>query len=289
MKNAEQFLQAMAGAGLIYSGDLIPDGQLHRFDAEGDKRGKKNSWYVLHDDGLPAGAFGCWQRGLSETWSAKPEQEYSPAEREQFRQRMESMKRQREQEQVAKQKQAKSKAVKMWEAARKIETSKGHFYTAAKCVQPVGVRVLKALLLVPVYSPAGELVSLQLISKSEAGETIKRFLSGTPLAGNYCPIGKAAGACEALAIGEGWATMASVHMATGWPCVAAFSAGNLEPVARVMRAKFPAAKLVLCADDDNKTQNKTGINPGLVAAQKAARAVGGLVALPWRASVEVAV
>lgn len=291
MQNAEQFRQAIAGAGLIYSGDLIADGVLHRFDAEGDKHGKKNSWYVLHDDGLPAGAFGCWQRGLSETWSAKPERDYSPAEREQYRQRMESMKRQREQEQAAKREQAKSKAAKMWAKAHRIETSKGHFYTAAKCVQPIGVRVLKALLLIPVYSPAGELVSLQLIHKSETGETVKRFLSGTPISDNYCPIGSATGTCEALAIGEGWATMVSVHMATGWPCVAAFSAGNLEAVARVMRAKFPAAKLVLCADDDSQTKTRTGKNPGLVAAQKAAETVGGYVALPLntqRASIEVA-
>lgn len=278
--HAQQFREAMAAAGLLYSGDLIADGVLHRFTADGDKAHKKNSWYVLHDDGLPAGAFGCWKRDMAGTWSAKPEKEYTAQEREQHRQRMESMKRQREQEQQQRQQEAKNKAVKMWEAARKLETSKGHFYTAAKAVRPFGVRVLRGMLLVPVFSAMRELVGLQLIAQDEAGSTTKRFLTGTPLAGSYCTLGKASPDCEALAIGEGWATMASVHAATGLPCVVAFAANNLQAVALVMREKFPTAKLILCADDDGESEQRNGKNAGVAAAQRAAAAVGGYVAMP---------
>lgn len=281
MNNIELFRTAMAGAGIVYSGDFIADGKLHRFAADDDKQSKKNCWYVFHDTGLPAGAFGCWQRGVSETWSAQPESKYTLEEREQFRQRVAAMKAQREQEQAERRAQAKNRAAVMWESARKPETCMAHFYTKEKKVNPVGVRVLGGmLLLVPVRNASGELVGLQTIGKDMYDDTVKRFLTGTPIAGNYCPIGRADSATHTLAIGEGWATMASVHAAIGWPCVVAFSANNLEPVARAMRAKFPAVKIVICADDDTETEKKTGVNPGLDAAHKAALAVGGFVAVP---------
>lgn len=280
MESITHFRNAMAGAGIVYSGDLVADGNLHRFAADDDKQSKKDCWYVFHDAGLVAGAFGCWKRGVSETWSAKPESKYTLEEREQFRQRVAAMKAQREQEELVRRTQAKNRAAVMWESARKPETCMAHFYTKEKQVNPVGVRVLRDMLLVPVFTPACELVGLQTIAKDMYGDTVKRFLTGTPVAGNYCPIGRADNAMHAIVIGEGWATMASVHAAMGWPCVVAFSANNLEPVALAMRSKFPSVKIVICADDDAETEKKTGVNPGLEAAKKAALAVGGFVAIP---------
>jgi len=280
MKATMDFRNAMSGAGIVYSGDVIADGKLHRFAADDDKQSKKNCWYVLHVTGLAAGAFGCWQRGVSETWSAKPDSKYTPEEREQFRKQMAAIKVQREQEELWRRTQAKNKAADMWESARKPETCMAHFYTAEKQVKPFGVRVLRGMLLVPVYTACHELVGLQIIRKDMYGDTVKRFLTGTPVAGNYCPIGRADNTTHKMAFGEGWATMASVHTATGWPCVVAFSANNLEPVARAMRAKFPAVEIYICADDDTETEKKTGVNPGLEAAKKAALAVGGFVAVP---------
>ena len=56
----------------------------------------------------------------------------------------------------------------------------------------------------------------------------------------------------------------------------AFNAGNLLPVARTLRAKFPDLRLTICADDDAKTPG----NPGVKKARVAAQAVGGLLAVP---------
>ena len=56
----------------------------------------------------------------------------------------------------------------------------------------------------------------------------------------------------------------------------AFNCGNLAAVATALRSKFPAAQLVLCADDDAGTDG----NPGLTKAREAASAVQGLVAIP---------
>ena len=81
-----------------------------------------------------------------------------------------------------------------------------------------------------------------------------------------------------IAVGEGAATMAAVHAATGRCSIAAFSSGNLAAVARAVRSRWPAACLILCADDDAGRLP----NIGLDAANAAARAVGGLVARPPR-------
>ena len=103
----------------------------------------------------------------------------------------------------------------------------------------------------------------------------KRFLRGGRVIGCYCPIG---GPVQThVLVCEGWATGKSLHEATGLPVAVAFSSGNLEAVARLMREKYPVARITLCADNDDKSD---GSNPGVEAANKAALAVGGYVAIP---------
>ena len=57
------FREAMLSAGLVTDAVVIPDGQIHRFKAEGDRN--QDSWYVFFGDG---GAFGNWRTGLRERW-----------------------------------------------------------------------------------------------------------------------------------------------------------------------------------------------------------------------------
>jgi len=80
----------------------------------------------------------------------------------------------------------------------------------------------------------------------------------------------------ALVLGEGMATMHSIRAATGLAVAAAFSAGNLAPVAQALRRKFPTMPIILAADDDHTTEG----TPGRAAARAAALAVGGLVVAP---------
>ncbi|MGH8647383.1 MAG: toprim domain-containing protein [Gammaproteobacteria bacterium] len=101
----------------------------------------------------------------------------------------------------------------------------------------------------------------------------KRFPSGGTVQGHYHAIGNYQGT---LCIAEGYATAASIHEATGYAVAVAFNAGNLKPVALVLRKKFPEAKLILCADNDRFTPG----NPGVAKAREAALAVQGLLAVP---------
>lgn len=75
---------------------------------------------------------------------------------------------------------------------------------------------------------------------------------------------------------EGLATASTLHQATGRAVAVAFNCGNLLAVARALRGKFPALRMIVCADNDFATQD----DPGVTHAQAAARAVGGFLAVP---------
>ena len=105
----------------------------------------------------------------------------------------------------------------------------------------------------------------------------KTFLTGGRKRGCYHAIGRPS---RALCICEGYATGATIYQTTGHATAVAFDAGNIEPVARAIRSKFPRLAMVICADNDTETEAAGKGNPGLMAASKAARAVGAALAVP---------
>ncbi len=110
-----------------------------------------------------------------------------------------------------------------------------------------------------------------------ASEGEKRLLTSSAKKGSYHVINPAHSP-EMVIIGEGLATVLSVHlMRPEALAVVAIDAGNLLPVAQVMRRKYPQAQIVIAADNDIKPDEP---NTGKEAAEKAAATVTGLVALP---------
>ncbi len=173
---------------------------------------------------------------------------------------------------------AAAEAVKLWDAASESGKSA---YLARKGVQAVGVRfTADGWLLVPVRDAAGKLWNLQRVAPERARYgTDKLFIKGGRKSGLWHWCGEPAGA-DVLLIAEGYATAASLHQATGRPVAVAFDAGNLVNVAKAVRQAYPAALLVLCGDDDQATEARTGTNTGRVKATAAARAVDGLAVFP---------
>lgn len=279
-----QFRAALSGRGILPPADLRADGALHRCDAVG-KGGKGDAAYLLHLDGIPAGGFENHRDGLGwENWRADTGHTLTPAEEAAHRAKLEASRQQREAEEARRQTQARERAgLILAEAHQGGE----HPYLVKKGIQPHGAKLIQAdqartiapnlspelsgLLLVVPMRADGVLHSLQFI----APDGIKRPLTGGRVAGCYFSIGNPNGALS-LCICEGFATGASIHEATGHPVAVAFSAGNLEAVARALRGKFPGLPLILCADDDADTPG----NPGLTKATEAARSVGGVLALP---------
>jgi len=262
---AEQFRAAIVAAGLTPPEDIHADGKLHRFPSNG-QRGDDSGWYLLHLDGVPAGAFGCWREGLRQQWCSKTPDTMTQAEREAHRQKLEAMRQQRQSDTAERNQQAAAEAAQRWQAATPATS---HPYLSAKGVQAHGVRQQGEALLIPMRDPAGILRSLQIIDL----EGCKRFLPGGRVKGCSHIIGTPE---RDLIVCEGYATGASLNEATGCAVAVAFTAGNLLEVAKALRQQYPALRLIVAADDDWRTEG----NPGMSKARQAAQAVAGLLAVP---------
>ena len=260
-----QFRLAIAAAGLTPPTEIIYDGAIHRFNTSG-KPADKNGWYVLHADGVAAGAFGDWRGGFTQNWCSKAESTMTEVERLAYREHVKVTKRQREADTTQRQQLAAAEALKRWKAA--IPCTQ-HEYLARKCIQPHGAKVEGHKLLIPMRDTAGTVHSLQTI----APDGTKLFMSNGRVKGCYFGIGKPKGA---LIICEGFATGASIHECTGHAVAVAFNAGNLEAVAVALRTNYPALKIIIAADDDHKTPG----NPGMTKATAAVIATGATLALP---------
>ena len=105
----------------------------------------------------------------------------------------------------------------------------------------------------------------------------KRLLAGSAKRGAYHAVNEA-DAPQSVLIAEGLATALSVHLARPEALtVCAIDAGNLQPVAQAMHQRYPNAQIIIAADNDIKPGEP---NIGKDAAEKAAKAVSGWVALP---------
>lgn len=275
MARTDAFIAALRGAGLLVQ-SVVSDGRLRRVRAQGDGAGQRSGWYVLHPGPPMAGAYGNWKTGVSEQWRSGEDAPLSAAELARLQDAVVRAQRRQQAERARRQAAARQLAVSRWQRAGRADPA--HPYLAAKAIAPHGLRQLDDVLLVPMRDGEGRLWSLQSIDR----DGNKRFLAGGRKQGLYYAIGREVS--DVVCVAEGFATAASVFEATGYPTAVAFDAGNLEPVARELRAKFPHALIVLCADDDAATALVRGINPGLANAQRAAQAVGGVVAMPPRAS-----
>ncbi len=270
----DDFLSAFGRHGLTPPDTLVADGTLHRFRSGPEHA--DNGFYRLavvpaHGGGdIGFGLIGCWKRDVNEKWCsrdpkalAEPDRAALRAARDEFRRRDEKLAAD-----------AAAKAASMWAASPAADPA--HPYLTAKGIGPKGLREYKGKLLVPVRRDGG-LVSLQFVGPDGG----KRFLTGGKVEGGYASLASKDGPREPILIAEGFATAASLHAATGLPCVVAFNAGNLSPVARAMRDKYPDARLVVCGDNDLHTMVQgRPLNVGRVRADAAARGVGGAVALP---------
>lgn len=263
----DEFRHAIRAAGLEPPDTIEADGKLHRFPSNG-KHGDDAGWYILHGDGIPAGSFGDWRLGISQSWRADIGRALNPAGESAHRAKVEAMRHKREAEETRRHTEAANKAAAIWKVAQLA--AEGHPYLIRKGIKAHGARLHNGALVIPIRD-GSELHSLQFIQAD--GE--KRFLTGGRVAGCYFAIGNPKDSA-ALYIAEGFATGATIYEATGYPVAVAFNAGNLEAVAQSLRAKFSDVTLIICADDDVTTEG----NPGLTKGTVAALAVGGKLAVP---------
>lgn len=229
--------------GLTAPKSIIFDGKIHRFS--GDPKHKDDAaWYVAFDGEIPAAAFGCWRSDLSATWRADIGRELTTLEIMHHNERMESIKKLREEELAQRREEAASKARNIWSLA--ADAPDDHPYLVKKQIKANGMKLTPDNhLVMPVYIN-NAISSLQYISID--GD--KKFLPGGAISGGYWIIG-APTPRNVLFLCEGVATGCSIHEATGEMAVVAYSAGNLINVARLLRDTInPLTKIVIVGDND---------------------------------------
>ncbi|MBL8518204.1 MAG: toprim domain-containing protein [Betaproteobacteria bacterium] len=250
----------------------------------------KRAFYKLYEhrtrDGreFVTGYFGMW--GAVEVtkvvidWDAAG---VDSAERQRFREEMAEKQRREDEKRAERAHLAANRARDQWSKAIKLHlagtTGVSSAYALRKAVHLESCRLAHdGTILVPILrydaeEKGGRMVGLQKIAQ----DGTKRFNKNMAMEGGACRLGNIPGDGDVILVVEGFATGLSVRMATRQVLTVfvAFNAGNLKPVAEILRERYPTSPIIFCADDDWKTTKPDGtpFNPGVYYAHVAARAV----------------
>ncbi|NBB09558.1 VapE domain-containing protein [Pseudomonas sp. SLFW] len=264
-------------------------GKLTRCKTAQDKGKEKNGWYVVHvyltakGETLIFGSFGDWRSGESQKIKVKAGR-MSQEEREVMRARQEEAKRRAAEVATNAARKAANRASRLFE--QMPEQGKSD-YLDRKRIVGFGVRYAPrtGAVLVPMCNVRDQIVGLQVIfpeKQAATGRDKSYWPYGMSKEGAFHLIGPHPEPGEPVLVCEGYATGASLHMATSATVAIAFDAGNLREVAKTMRDRFPGRPLIVCRDDDWKTKRPNGErwNPGEEKGTNAALIVGGQVVGP---------
>lgn len=228
--------------------------------------GKNNRYWMKPFDG--GAIFGDYSTDESHTWFEDDDKPLDAKQMAERRASMAKLRKQQKQEEERLYAEVATRCEQLWNAMP--DTGKSA-YLERKQVAAFGVRYHNDCLAIPLCDVAGKPWSLQYIHN----DGTKRFSAGAKKRGCFHTIGQID---EAVIVGEGYATLASIHMATGATCIVAFDAGNLEPVIEALTRKYPDLTITIAADDD-RWKPEIG-NTGMIKASEAARRFGCVVALP---------
>lgn len=243
----DEFIDAMfdAGCGPASASDIIADDKGRYIDGADDRRGTKKIKYILKiEDGRGIGGFINYRFGDWHTWvSSAPKKKFTDEEREEWRKKVEDAKLLRAEEQENEFKEAAKAARAIWDGA--VLAPPDHPYLVRKKIKGHGARLHEGNLLIPMYF-SGKFLGYQTIA--EDGE--KLYLKGGRKHGCFYPLANKDDSKDKIVICEGFATGASIREATGLVTIVAFDKGNLEPVSKAYREKYPKAHIFIAADND---------------------------------------
>lgn len=266
-------LSHMASNGIPFCGQLIADGEIHRFSID-SKSNQKDEFYAFHAWEFQGRLYsqcyyGTWSGG-QRVYVYKSYEKDQLLSYEELNQLREGEAR-RQKEFEARQKQEKAQrlkqAITLWESASQKPLTTSHStYLEKKGIRAFGIRYSSDLygnpvLVIPITNIHGEVRAIQYI-REDGDKRIHGLKRG-----NFHIIGEINNS-SIIFIAEGYATAASAYEAEAIPVVVAFDCGNLDSVIGELRKKYPSNPIVILADDDQETARNPGKTKAMEAAAK---------------------
>lgn len=280
MDNYQSVVHQMEAFGVEFTSRClplqIPTPKRKTFGAKGKWWYWLQLWRPRRPDGSETGAeyvvgkFGCYKHGGSE---CKVEIDFKPATEEERRRWQIEREAAAERARRAKEEAAELAALgaaDLWCRASREGRSP---YLQRKGVQGEACRYLPdGTVVIPLLRydrPREE--ALRAVQRIQP-DGFKLFTKGFAKTGCSLRLGEIdASTCVAM-VCEGYATGLSIRVATGrrWPVFVALDAYNLVFVVDVLRPLYPHVHLLICADDDWRSEDFDGPNPGRHKAKLAA-------------------
>jgi putative DNA primase/helicase len=280
-----QMAAEMIAAGLNKPTTIIADGRLHRFAPE---RGRNESgWYVVYvSEHFASWAFGDWRSGTKHKGHNKPARKLTQNEWRAHKKGLRERRATTQAERLAVQEAAAIEAQQRWKALKPAHPD--HPYLQKKQIRPCGARQDGNRLVLAMTSIHDSKICLW---REIDPDGFKSNQTGGLQKGCHFWMGEFS---NIFIICEGFATAATLAKVP-WhklplfymrhldnpTILAAGDAGNLEEVARGVRERCRDAVIIIAADDDWLTRPRRPRNTGLIAAEKASKAVGGIPVKPW--------
>lgn len=267
----ESFRAFAQGVGITLPAAIIADGRIHRAGAIG---------YILHGDEQPAGQ--CWDfrsPDKKHSWRADAGAKTTPATPHVIAAKAAASAGKREAEKAD----ALPRLRELWTSSDPAPADHPYLVSHGLGGREDIAGLLRVdrsgALLVPFADGDPDtLTGIQIIQP----EGRKWFLTGSTYAKQFFVF---PGDTDTIYIAEGMATAAAVAISTGKQAYATGGAGNMPGVAAVVRGRYPEAIIIIAGDHDRGTIAKDDTdsrprNTGKEAAEKAARACGGIAIVP---------
>lgn len=272
MNPIESLRAAMSVSGLVFNGQFKIDDEIHHFNCPGEKG--EASWYAGHErDGAIIANYGCFRRDIKATWCSTSRDKMSREEWTENSKRWKELEVRRAEDEKRKHAESKAKC-EAWFA--KFPKADGHMYLAVKGVPALGPLYLftdelfDGWLAMPLQDIDGSIHSAQFV----ADDGTKEYCYGGRKKGCFYPVSETPGG--PIIVCEGYATGASLFLATGWTVICAMDCGNLLPVCQSFRKKYPLRTIIIAADNDQFKKENAGVTKG----RAAAKDISGVLAFP---------
>ena len=282
------FAKHLADCGLILKGDPVMDGSIHRAPVQNGKSGSLDGAYVGYLDGRPAGWCQNHKTGCAVKWKANGV-DLSAKQIKEISENTEIKKQQREEGQERKRQAALAELSSNFSVAKQGQAN-DHPYLKSKGIDNCDPSIVVGEygeMIIPIVDVDCRLRSAQKIytngKKRYVKETTKQecFFVAAPPGAEFRDFWQHAPKQKHILLAEGYATAKNIADATNLFVAVAFDAGNLQPVAEAIHEKFPQPTIVVCADNDvDLVVNGVPYNKGAILGAAAAKAVGGILAIP---------